>query len=85
MSQRPLNFSFRRALVGDKLTTWHNLAVRIANIQLSEDKDSFNWDLHNHGQFLVQSMYQFLINQDIPFTKKFFWKLKLPLKINIFL
>jgi len=78
MSQRPLNFSFRRALVGDKLTTWHNLAVRIANIQLSEDKDSFNWDLHNHGQFLVQSMYQFLINQDIPFTKKFFLEVETP-------
>lgn len=41
--------------------------------------------IYNHGQFSVQSMYQFLINRDIPFTKKIIWKLKPPLKIKIFL
>ena len=61
MTQRPLNIAFRRALAGDKLIAWHNLVVRITKIQLSEGKDGFNWDSHNHGQFSVQSMYRFMI------------------------
>jgi hypothetical protein len=67
MSQRPLSITFRRAQAGDKLIAWHNLVVRMAKIQLSEGKDGFNWDLYNYGQLSVRSMYQLLINQDIPF------------------
>jgi hypothetical protein len=37
----PLNVSFRRALLEDKLTAWHNLVAKIANIQLSNMEDFF--------------------------------------------
>jgi hypothetical protein len=33
-SSRPLNFTFRRALVGDKLAKWNELVSRIAFVQL---------------------------------------------------
>jgi hypothetical protein len=38
-----------------------------------------------HVNFTVSSMYQYLINQGTPFMNKFIWKLKIPLKIKIFL
>jgi hypothetical protein len=85
MNQMPLNISFRRALVGDKMTAWNNLVAKISTYQLSNGRDIFTWDLHRHCNFTAQSMYQYLINQDTPFVNKFLWKLKIPLKIKIFL
>ena len=85
MNHRPLNISFRRVLVGDKQTTWNNLVAIVSNIQLSNERHTFTWDLHRHGVFSVRSMYQYLMNLDTPFSNKFIWKLKLPLKIRIFL
>jgi len=68
MNQVPLNISFRKALVGDKMTSWNKLVAKITNTQLSNGRDIFTWDLHNDGHFSVQSMYQYLMN---PFTNKF--------------
>ena len=53
MNKNPLNISFRRALTGDKLTSWHNLVAKISLQQLSQGRDSFTWDLHRHGCFIV--------------------------------
>ena len=85
MNQMPLNISFRRALVEDKMTVWNNLIAKISTYQLSYGRDIFTWDLHRHGNFIVWSMYQYLLNQNTPFINKFLWKLKIPLKIKIFL
>jgi hypothetical protein len=85
MKQNPLNISFRRALTGDKLTSWHNLVAKVSLQQLSQWRDSFTWDLHRHGCFTIQSMYQYLMNQCAPFTNKFIWNLRIPLKTEIFL
>jgi hypothetical protein len=85
MNQMPLNISFRRALIRDKLIAWYNLVTKIANHRLSQGRDIFTWDLHQHGQFSVRSMYEYMINQGVPFNNKFIWKLKIPLKIKIFL
>ena len=81
----PLNVSFRRALVGDKLIAWHNLVAKISGLQLSNGRDTFTWNLHRHDHFTVRSMYEFLINQGTPFGNKFIWKLKIPLKIKNFI
>ena len=35
MNQVPINVSFCRALIEDKLTAWLNLVAKIANVQLS--------------------------------------------------
>ena len=83
--QTPLNVSFRRALVGDKLIAWHNLVAKISGQQLSNGRDTFTWNLHRHNHFIVQSMYEFLINQCTLFRNKFIWKLKILLKIKIFI
>ena len=85
MNQVPLKISFRRALVGDKMTAWNNLVAKISAYQLSDGRGIFTWDLHRYGNFTVQSMYQYLVNQDTPFVNKFLWKLKIPLKIKNFL
>jgi hypothetical protein len=85
MNQMALNIYFRRALIGDKLIAWYNLVAKIANHLLSQGKDIFTWDLHRYGQFLVRSMYEYMVNQGVPFNNKFIWELKIPLKIKIFL
>ena len=85
MNRAPLNISFKRTLVEDKMTAWNNLVAKISAYQLSDGRDIFTWDLHRHDNFTVRSMYQYLMNQETPFVNKFLWKLKIPLKINFFL
>jgi hypothetical protein len=63
MNQTPWNnISFRRALVGDKLTAWHNLVAKTTSYHLSDGRDTFTWGFHRHGNFTMTSMYQYLIN-----------------------
>jgi hypothetical protein len=68
----PLNITFRRALVGDKITAWNNLLDKISAYQLSNGRDIFTSDLHRHSNFTVQSMYQYLTNKDRPFIINFY-------------
>ncbi|WVZ62388.1 hypothetical protein U9M48_012144, partial [Paspalum notatum var. saurae] len=51
-SQMPINITFRRYLVGDKLIAWHNLLAKIANVQLSNERDAFTWRLHRHEEHI---------------------------------
>ncbi|WVZ83546.1 hypothetical protein U9M48_030683, partial [Paspalum notatum var. saurae] len=82
----PLNVSFHRSLTGDNLMAWYKLVSKVANVNLSEENDTFKWRLHKNGIFSVQSMYNNLIldNNTIPVTCDL-WKLRIPLKIKIFL
>ena len=84
LSSEPLNISFRRALVDEKLQEWLDLVAKITNINLVEGSDHFRWNLHKFGVFTVRSMYLHKINQNAPFRHKLIWKLKVPLKIKIF-
>ena len=84
VSTNPLNLSFRRTLVGVKLTEYINLVAYLRDFNLADERDTISWKLHNNGQFSVRSMYQKLINQQVPFRHKYIWKLKIPLKIKIF-
>jgi hypothetical protein len=36
----PLNITFRRALVGDKLQRWNELVAKVAFVQLDDQRDS---------------------------------------------
>jgi hypothetical protein len=85
MGTNPLNVSFRRALVGNKLSEWLNLVARISNIVLVDGSDNFIWNLTKSGLFTVRSMYLHSIDTRPPFQNKKIWKLKIPLKIKIFL
>jgi hypothetical protein len=81
----PLNISFRRALVDNKLIEWLNLVARILNVQLVEGSDYFKWSLTKSGLFSLCSMYLYLIDTQPPFVHRKIWKIKIPLKIKIFL
>jgi hypothetical protein len=47
LNHTPLNISFRRALVRDKLVAWYNLVAKVSHIQLIIENDVFTWNLHN--------------------------------------
>jgi len=85
LATRPLNVSFRRALVDNKLVEWHDLAARIANVELVEGSDVFILNLTKSGSFTVRSFYLNSLSEHPPFRHKMIWKLKIPLKIKIFL
>lgn len=81
----PLNVCFRRSLNGYNLTCWHDLVARICHVQLNNSNDTFKWNLNQSGLFTVSSMYNALItNGNVQFDKNL-WKLKMPLKIIIFM
>jgi hypothetical protein len=81
----PPNVSFRRDLIGPKLAAWNALLPRIANIVLSQVQDEFRWTLTQNGLFSVKSHYLALVHCDVPSVNKRLWKLKVPLKVKIFL
>ena len=85
LATRPLNLYFRRALVDNKLVEWQNLVAQIAHVQLVDGSDTFRWNLTNSGSFTVRSFYLHLLDSQPPFRYKMIWKLKIPLKIKIFL
>lgn len=69
----------------NKFIEWHSLVAQISNVQLVAGEDYFMWSLTKSGLFSVRSMYLHLINMDPPFRHKKIWKIKVPLKIKIFL
>jgi hypothetical protein len=83
----PPNVSFRRDLPGQRLVSWNALLLRLANIHLQPGHDEFRCNLHENGKFLVASMYNALIQPDLPIDKisdNRLWKLKIPLRIKVF-
>ena len=80
----PLNVSFRWALMGNKLSQWHDLVARLLHINLGEESGKFVWQLNKNRSFSVQSMYNHLVNNGVKVTQEI-WRMKLPLKIKIFL
>jgi hypothetical protein len=81
----PLNISFRRALVGGNLLCWNRLVLSIAHTHLSTGRDEFKWNLSTSRLFTVRSMYNALVNNAKIFYFKPLWKMKIPLKIKIFM
>jgi hypothetical protein len=41
----PLNISFKRALIGNKLLEWNNLIITITNVNLQAGNDTIILDL----------------------------------------
>jgi hypothetical protein len=82
---RPLNISFRRSLVAENLHSWNRLVLRLAHIHLRERADIFRWSLKHDEKFTTSSMYQKLLDSDIVQHNSYLWKIKIPLKIKVFL
>jgi hypothetical protein len=54
-------------------------------VNLSADPDKFIWNLTSSGVFSVKSMYVDYMNGNTTYLRKYIWKLKVPLKIRIFM
>jgi hypothetical protein len=85
LQNQPLQITFRRTLTPNKWALWLELVHRLMYVQLSDDKDVFVWNLTNSGAFTVKSMYLDLLDDDTKYLKKYIWKIKVPLKIKIFM
>jgi hypothetical protein len=80
-----INISFRRGLNGDKWLKWMHLCQRLMTVTVSVESDKFIWKLTDLGVFSGKSMYLDLMNGHTIFLRKYLWKLKIPLKIKIFM
>jgi hypothetical protein len=85
LNQNSLNITFRRTLTENRWTLWLQLAQRLMFIQLNGEKDTFVWGLTSSGQFTVKSMYLDMLDDDTKYLKKYIWKMKVPLKIKVFM
>ena len=63
---------------------WNALVAKVAFVQFDDQRDLIIWNLNNKGSFTVQSIYKHLVNQIAFHVHKTIWKLKLPLKIKVF-
>jgi hypothetical protein len=80
----PLNISFRRSLRGDTSQSWYELVAKVADVRLNNREDKFHWGHTKNEIFTVRSMYNAIIVQNI-WENRLLWKLKLQLKIKIFM
>ena len=64
---------------------WSHLVLRLMDITLHDVPDSFHWKLTQNGVFTVKSMYEDLMNGHTTFLRTYLWRLKIPLKIKIFM
>ena len=58
----PLNMSFRRVLIGDRWDSWSHLCLRLMDVNLTDNADTFVWKLTTNCVFTVKSMYEDLMN-----------------------
>ena len=85
LANGPLNIEFRRTLNGSKWSDWLHFVEELMGVTLSNEPDQFRWRLTPSGMFSVKSMYADLMNGQVPFRHKYIWKLRVPLKIRIFM
>jgi hypothetical protein len=83
LSTVPLCVSFRRGLSGANRDRWMELVSSVIDVQLHTRDDSFMWNLGK--TFTVSAMYNSLMGSTgIPVDCRT-WKLRVPLKIKVFL
>lgn len=72
-------------LWGETMILWQELQRKCAGVHLSEDPDRLNWNFDGKRKFSAKSFYEHLKMQQVIFPHKKLWKIKVPLKIKIFL
>jgi hypothetical protein len=85
LSTVPLNVSFCRFLNQNNMVLWNALVRRIMHVRHNAQADVFVWNLHQNGQYKVKSLYMALISNGVVHMNKQLWKLKVSLKIKIFM
>jgi hypothetical protein len=64
---------------------WNELVGRIMHVRLNDQANVFIWNLYQNVQYTVKSLYLVLISNGLTNMNKQLWKLKVPLKIKIFM
>jgi hypothetical protein len=85
LATQPINITFRRGLNDNKWLQWLQLCQRLITINLTSESDKFVWKLNESGMFTIKSMYLDMMNGHSVYLRKYLWKLKIPLKIKIFM
>jgi hypothetical protein len=85
LNQNMLNITFCRSIIENHWRLSLQLVQRLMSVQLNDDKDVLVWDLTPSRAFTVKSMYIDLLDDDTKYLKKYIWKMKVPLKIKIFM
>jgi hypothetical protein len=81
----PINLRFRRSLIGNNREVWFHLVERLMRVQILDEPDRFIWALTPTGVYSTKSYYAELLNGHTQYLRKYLWKMKVPLKIRIFL
>ena len=71
--------------MGDRWEAWIHLVSRLMEVQLTHQPDQLCWKLTKSGEFTVKSMYIDVINSSVIPSSKHVWKVKVPLKIKVFM
>ena len=85
LSTTPLNVSFRRTLQGNNLKDWLQVVSKIADVELVQGHDIGIWTLQQNSLFSVHPMYLALMDDKILPINRPLWKLKIPLKVKVFI
>jgi hypothetical protein len=59
--------------------------MKLSSIHLTDSPDHFKWSLNSNGRFTVNSMYQAFLHTNVVPNNSYLWKIKVPLKIKVFL
>ena len=54
LGQENLDIYFCRDLLGTRLAAWNELLTCLEDIQLSDEPDTFRWNLHQNGKIFGQ-------------------------------
>jgi hypothetical protein len=85
LGHNSLNIDFCQNLTEDKWNQWHHLVSRLMEVHLSLAQDIFRWNLTASGEFSFKSMYHDFMNGHTKYLKRYIWKIKVPLKTQIFM
>jgi hypothetical protein len=66
LESSPPNVSLRRSFLGPRQALWNDLLQRLDSINLTQGSDVFHQNLTENGTFSVASMYNALIQPDVP-------------------
>jgi hypothetical protein len=81
-----LILSFRRAVSENLMNMWFDLLSIVESVRLQDDNDQIIWCFNSNGKYFVQSLYAVISNRGVvPVFVSSVWKLKVPLRIQIFL
>ena len=71
--------------MGDKLRMWLEVVTLLVNVNLIDGEDFWEWKPGSNSVFSVKAMYNDLMVAEYVHVVSPIWKLKVPLKIKVFL